>query len=152
MNEILTIIVSAAVGAVVSYLASYWERRARVDEGLRDKRIELYSLLWQATGKVPMWPKRDDLTYTELRELSSAFRGWYFDDKGGMFLSSAARKAYEGVQVAITAQLAARAQARLSDAEVISDPDYTAVQQAGSALRTQLTKDLLSRRAASRLM
>jgi hypothetical protein len=150
MNEVAVIVVSAMVGAIVSYLGSYWERRAKVDEGLRAARIPPYKTLWAATGRLPMWPRRDDVTYGELHDMSMDLRAWYFAQEGGMFLSSAAREAYEVVQVTIADLLASKTTDGADDAVRITPDEYSTLQKACSALRSQLTRDLLSRRAVSR--
>ena len=150
MNEVAVIVISALVGAIVSFLGSYWERRAKVDEGLREARIPPYKTLWAATGRLPLWPRRDDVTYGELHDMSMDLRAWYFAQQGGIFLSGDARRAYEGVQVAINDLLAAKATDGADDNRRITPEEYGTLQQACSALRTQLTRDLLSRRAVSR--
>jgi hypothetical protein len=69
------------------------------------------------------------------------FFDWYFE-RGGIFLSESARDAYFEVQKCINASLEKNQTGR------VSDHDYKAIRALCSALRTELTNDLLSRREA----
>lgn len=112
-----------------------------VDTDLRGRRITVYSELWKKTGALPQWPPNRDLTYRDLSDLTAELRKWYFES-GGMYLSTTAREAYGAVQESLTTVLG-----RNEDGKV-SDSDYDAIRGKCSALRTELTRDLLSRREA----
>ena len=139
----LDILLSASTSVIVSYLvagyASRIEFRSRVDRTLIRKRERVYKELWQLTSIVPTWPKAEACTYEDLRRFSELLRAWYFTT-GGMYLSEEARGAYGKLQEALAAM-----PARLS---VLTDADYEAARKAGSALRTELTRDLFSRKRA----
>ena len=112
-----------------------------VDTDLRTRRIPLYAELWEKTGLLPMWPWNTELEYEALHQLTRDFRGWYFM-QGGMYLSTSARDAYFEVQKCITAIL------DNNKVGPVSHEDYKVIRDKCSALRTELSEDLLSRRAA----
>lgn len=111
-----------------------------VDTDLRTRRIDVYAELWEKTGLLPMWPWNTELKYEELRRLTADLRDWYFK-RGGMYLSESACDNYFEVQ---------KCNAILDKVQAgpVSREDYTAVRDKCSALRTELAKDLLSRREA----
>src|ERR1700674_417918 len=147
MRHLGPLLTPAIVGAVVSFvvaiLSNALSYRAKVDEGLRDTRLALYRVLWKKTELLPKWPRRTDVTYENLRDLSEELRDWYFGD-GGIFLSRTARKSYGKLQDTIDGILTQPAKGE------ITDPDYDKVRFRLSKLRSQLTDDLLSRRGARR--
>jgi hypothetical protein len=112
-----------------------------VDTDLRGRRITAYTELWKKTGTLPQWPRNRELTYQDLRALTDELRKWYFET-GGMYLSTTAQKAYAETQESLTSVLA-----KDQDGKV-SDPDYDSIRGKCSALRAELTGDLLSRREA----
>ena len=144
MADVGSVITSAVVG-VVSYAGAIFNNalnyRTKVDEGLRDARIKLYKILWQKTDILPKWPRRTDVTYEMIETFSRDLRSWYFNE-GGLYLSARARRAYGDLQDAI-GEVFSR-----NSAGPIKDPDYDRLRDRCSALRTQLTGDLLSRRTA----
>src|SRR5829696_5491193 len=97
MAELRTIIVSALIGAVVSFVGTlltyFLGTRTRIDENLRQKRAEAYKDLWKLTDLLPMWPRSLDVTYKNLLDLSQDFKNWYFT-QGGLYLSEESRSAY----------------------------------------------------------
>jgi len=121
------------------------ERTDNVDQALRASREGVYKTLWKKTEKLPKWPRNDSLTYQELKALSSELQSWYFGE-GGIYLSESARGIYSGVQEAIERLLPGK------DLTLpVSDPDYEVIRAQCSRLRTELTKDLYSRREAPEL-
>ncbi len=147
MRDMGPLLTPAAVGGVVSLVVTAIGNalgyRAKVDEGLRATRLALYKVLWKKTELLPQWPRRTDVTYEKLHDLSEELRDWYFGD-GGIFLSRAARKSYGKLQDAIGKVLEPQPKGK------IEGPDYDKVRLRCSDLRTQLTEDLLSRRGARR--
>jgi hypothetical protein len=112
-----------------------------VDTDLRTKRIPVYAELWEKTGLLPMWPWNTELEYEALRQLTGDFRDWYFK-RGGIYLSASARDAYFELQQCINS---------LVDQDktgIVAIDDHKSVRDKCSALRTELTEDLLSRREA----
>jgi hypothetical protein len=101
MGDVLTVTVSAFVGAVVAAIGVLVQNaltmRSKVDEGLRASRLEVYKVLWKKTELLPMWPRATAVTYRDLADLSEAFRDWYFTE-GGLFLSSQSRTVYGELQ------------------------------------------------------
>jgi Sec-independent protein translocase protein TatA len=118
------------------------EVSSQIDIHLREQRIAVYKEIWLLTGRLPLWPRDLTLTYAGLLSMSEALRDWYFRT-GGMWLSRAARTAYGAVQERITAILTADP----SPTGRLDDEHYTEIQKLCSALRTELTNDLLSRSA-----
>src|SRR4051794_8281989 len=145
MDVLLQALVPALIGAVVAFIGALYsnalERRTKIDESLRDKRIDLYQKLWAKTKLLPKWPRSSDVTYEQLFGLSEELRDWYFDE-GGIYLSAKARAVYGDLQDAIGAVLQGH------KSGPVSDLDYASVRAKCSALRTELTTDLLSRRRA----
>ncbi|MEJ8849768.1 hypothetical protein [Variovorax rhizosphaerae] len=115
-----------------------------VDTELRTQRRAAYILLWSLTGKLPQWPRNDELQYSDLRKLSGDLRDWYFQT-GGIYLSESARKVYGTAQERIHAVLAEGRTGPVGKAH------YETLRKACSALRTELTEDLLSRRESPAL-
>lgn len=116
---------------------------ATIDTDLRAHRIEVYAELWKKTGLLPQWPRNPELTYEELQRFTNDLRIWYFE-RGGMYLSSGARHAYGEVQDALDSVLKNNQDGKAK----VKDPDYDVVRNRCSELRTELTRDLLSRREA----
>ena len=88
-------VISALIGAIVSYIGTVLQNalkvQSKIDENLRNTRIEVYRILWEHTKLLPKWPKSNQVTYEKLFQLSNSLQEWYFD-KGGMYLSTEARK------------------------------------------------------------
>ena len=140
MEEKLIVgLIGVVTGFLGALLKSWLDSRLKLDEETRKERWEVYKKLWTLTKCVPKWPRDESLTYGTLLEFSTKCRDWYFIE-GGFHLSTPARKAYGRMQDALGAALQGKAEAAKVDG-----PDYNSVQQAGSALRTQLTLDLHSR-------
>ena len=118
---------------------------AAVDTDLRNRRITCYSELWGTTGALPQWPRNKKLEYNDLSDLIDKFRKWYFEI-GGMYLSTSARKAYGEVQEYLTSSLKNK-----QHDQKVNDSDYDIIRGKCSTLRTELTRDLLSRREAPEL-
>nr|WP_315245428.1 hypothetical protein [uncultured Albidiferax sp.] len=116
-----------------------------VDSELRSMRITSYSDLWKQTRVLPKWPRDPTVDCQSLTDLSTGLRGWYFGGKdavpGGMLLTVDAMNAYKALQ----SQIAEVVSAHASD-PMLAPGDYEAVRACASTLRTELTKDLLSRR------
>jgi hypothetical protein len=71
---------------------------------------------------------------------------WYFEKGGGgIYLSRRSRKRYGAVQDALAAALTGDPKGN------VPDPVYETIRVKCSALRTEMTEDLLSRREGSRI-
>jgi len=117
-----------------------------VDTDLRQRRINVYVELWKKTGVLPRWPRNSELRYQDLHDLTAGLRSWFFDD-GGIYLSASAREAYGQIQESLTSVLKGNRDGWVK----VADPDYDTVLEKCSALRAELTHDLLSRREAPTL-
>ncbi len=146
MPDITTVVISALVGAVVSYVLAViqhiLEVQTKVDERLRQNRFTVYKVLWEKTGLLPQWPRSTIVTYEKLTGLSEDMRDWYFT-QGGIYLSAQARKSYGDAQEAIQMVLQ-----KEQTSETIPELQYDDLRSTLHKLRTQLTQDLLSRRSA----
>jgi hypothetical protein len=111
------------------------------DTDLRARRITAYGPLWRTTGALPYWPRNSEITYHDLQILTADLCKWYYET-GGMYLSTPARKAYGEAQDSLRLVLEEHQEGR------VIDSDYDAIRNKCSALRTELTHDLLSRREA----
>jgi hypothetical protein len=65
--------------------------RAKVNEEMRQLRLNSYPLLWQLTSSFSRWPRVTN-TYADLEELHRWFRSWYYE-AGGLHLSENSRAA-----------------------------------------------------------
>ncbi len=148
MADMETAAISAIIGAIVSYVGAVLQNmlavRTKVDEALLKTREDLYKPVWDRMRLLPKWPRRNKVTYEQLTAFSESLRDWYFDG-GGMYLSGGAQKKYANLQDTIAAVL------RRQMSGDVSDKDYDDIRDRCSALRTEMTKDLLSRRHAPRV-
>ena len=149
-DTMFVIVVSALTGAVVTAVAAIIQNilslRAKFDESLRESRLAAYKPLWKKTKLLPMWPRADNVTYAAIQKLSEDFREWYFD-VGGIYLSAQSRKTFENVQKKLC-EVVESDQAREDENASITGTEYDIVQSKCSALRTELTRDLQSRKRA----
>lgn len=123
-----------------------------VDVDLRQTRTTAYKELWKLTSVLPRWPRNDKLTYADLKDFSIAMRTWYFDG-GGLFLSERSMKSYNELQEKLSDVLGDMDEGRLQQiVQGAGSRDlschYDIVRLKCSKLRTSLTNDVLSRRAA----
>jgi hypothetical protein len=116
-----------------------------VDTELRGLRIKSYSELWRTTRALPRWPIDESFTYAKLRTHSEELRNWYFgkdgEVPGGMLLTEDAAQAYRNLQIRIAEALGA-----WDPAKKLNPAEYEIIRELGSTMRTELTRDLLSRR------
>jgi hypothetical protein len=142
MELLRTTLISALVGAVVSFLGALFTSalgaRSRIDEQLRSIRVELYEPLWKATKLLPKWPRARGVTRGDLHRLATELRDLYFN-RAGMYLSKGSMRAYRALQDTIGPL------AKAEDTTSLQDPEYDKAREACSRLRSELTADLLSR-------
>lgn len=143
MDSLWSALIGGAVGAVVAAIGTFWQSwvstRVRVDEALRERREADYLTLWKLTGILPKWPKAR-VTYGEIDQQTQALRDWYFSG-GGLYLSTEARTTYGAAQKALCSAVETAQTPELE----LAPKDYDRLQESLSALRTELTRDLLSR-------
>ena len=117
-----------------------------VDTELRGLRMKSYSELWRRTRVLPRWPFDASTTYGDMARYSEKLRDWYFfypeEAPGGMLLTRDAAAAYRTLQIELANVLKAH-----DLAQTLSPEHYEAIRLLSSALRTELTKDLLTRKA-----
>jgi Zn-dependent oligopeptidase len=144
MESTITLIVGGLLGGLIKYI--FDELKSRSDfhhqayDTLFKERWNYYQKLWAVSGGLPEWPRNEDLTANDLRDISQRMKDWYFD-KGGMMLSQEARQQYGRVQQKLTEvwQKTEDKQAK------ITDDLYESVRVEFSHLRGQMTEDLFSR-------
>lgn len=145
MEGLTGFLITSGVGLIAGFAGAFLKHlldtRMKVDENLRTTREPRYRQLWKITKLLPEWP-RAEVTYEQLRDMSTKCRSWYFE-VGGMYLSARSRELYSGVQDRLAAFFSDELVARN---EVISDDTYDEIRSSCSALRTSMTDDLLSRR------
>lgn len=146
----------------------------KIDDSHFDLRKESYAVLWRITSLLPKWPVNSNFKYKELDEYSKSLCCWYYgnepewirsnhsdDDSkdrynsekrelnkrnvlpGGMLLTDDAKEAYFELQEKIS-EVKMKGQSKANDP--LAKNDYETVRNAASALRTELTKDLLTRK------
>jgi hypothetical protein len=151
-KDLSTIVISAMTGAITSgailILKNFLSLRTKIDESVRKDRIEVYKEIWRMMDLLPRWPRRDDVTYGKLKELSECFRRWYFE-RGGILLSVQSRKAYGDIQQSLCDIFQENAQ---KITEFILRPHYDVLRDLCHAFRDELTEDILSRKRAFQLM
>ena len=113
-----------------------------IDTDLREKRLAVYKELWRKMGILSRWPKNEGLTYGALQQLCNEFKDWYFNE-GGIFLSADARTAYGKLQDRLVQVFEKNAE------DKVESTDYEDIRQQCADLRSEITRDLLSRKRAS---
>jgi hypothetical protein len=148
MQGIGTVILSAFIGAlassVVSLVTYYLGTRTSIDESLRAKREVVYSELWNLTSVTPMWPRSLNVTYQNVFDLSRDLKDWYYT-QGGLYFSELSKDAYGDLQEEVNRVITSEGGIPPPSDNVISDENYDAIRDKASALRTELTEDLISR-------
>jgi hypothetical protein len=138
-DKLIAGLIGVVTGFLGALLKTWLDSRLLLDTETRKERWTVYKALWSSMQAVPKWPRNRELTNGKLLDFSGACRDWYFST-GGFYLSRSAQRAYGRMQQAITDVTQAK-----DNAAPVDDPEYDRVQEACSALRTQLTRDLLSR-------
>ncbi len=148
----VSVAVSAGIGAVVAFIGSaaksYVDARRAIDVSLRQQREPAYRELWTQTRLFQPWPPTP-ASYADVGTFRDELTAWYFRG-GGLYLSTASQSAYGHLQAAISDVIEAPGTDQQT-AEVL-DPQWASILGRCSALRTELTNDLLSRRSARRLL
>ena len=148
MDALVIAIITAVVTGFISYQLAHRQAAIdlakNIDESMARDRTEAYKVLWKLTGRIPLYPPAENLTYESLRTLSIEFQRWYFNI-GGIYLTEAAREAYFDAQELLL-RLSVRKTGELKPCKLDANCDYETVRKQLSTLRTQLTEDLRSRR------
>jgi len=147
--------IAVVLGGLAGWLGSVLQTRlnkatdtsAVVDVDLRNRRIAVYQDLWQMTGLLPKWPRKSEVQYADLEELSTRLRDWYFSGNG-MYLSRATHEhGYSPLQDTLMKVLANKPTGPIPN----KNPDlYELVRARCSKLRTELTLDIESRSSRRR--
>ena len=143
IDKLIVGLIGVVTGFIAGLFKSWLDSRLQLDAETRKERWEIYKKLWNMMAAVPKWPRDENLTYQKLIAFSGQCRDWYFT-LGGFHLSRASQKAYSAMQQTIADAAEANAAT-----DKVNAPEYDRVQQACSALRTQLTLDLHSRQRSA---
>lgn len=145
MGAAATALVAALLSAATTYVALVTKIRrdleAQYDKDLRERRLTAYAALWALTEPLALYSPVRELSGHGARALSERLRHWYFSD--GMVLSEAARDSYFALQKKLTESRVAAAATQTSP---LDPPLVKGLQQASSAMRTALSRDVASRR------
>ena len=110
-------------------------------------RSGLYVELIQLMDKFPLYPNRiGKATVMELKQTSLKLRSWYYKG-GGLFLTAKSRSAYLAVQRhinSVLSKLETNASEQTNNS-FLTEKQYLRARRLLSSLRTELTKDLVSR-------
>ena len=137
MEDLVKVIVILIIGGVLGgFIATYIDFRKQIFSEIWQKRFDHDKKLWAISGHLPKWPKDTSVTYKKLYNISVGLKNWYFNDGGGILLSTKSRELYGELQKILTLKL------NKESNDVISVEDYNVVMHAFSTLRTQMIKDL----------
>ncbi|HVG16013.1 MAG TPA: hypothetical protein VM935_13670 [Chitinophagaceae bacterium] len=137
-QSLITLVIGGFFGGVIKSLLDY---RSQVFSHLWEKRMTAYSGIWKLMKEFPLWPRVNNVTYSTLYGMSHAMKEWYFDS-GGILMSEKTRNAYGNLQEEINANILAG-----KKPEDFVDPlEYNRIQKLCSGVRTEMTRDLLSRK------
>ena len=143
---VITGVFGIITGGLLTYVSAILKFRkdleADYDKDLRSQRIRVYRDLWKRLELVARYDRPKPLNTETLRELTESMRVWYFE-KGGLYLSEAARAAYFNLKDSIQKALQLPAGAR-----EFEESDIPKVLKDASLLRAQLTKDVGTRKSS----
>lgn len=137
-EKVILALIAAAAGFLGALLERWLERRGKLDEGLLEKRTELYKELWLMTGRLPLYPWNTKFSGNDAGKLMQDLRNWYFDQAGGLYMSTKTQRLYLDFQDSLNA-VADKA------SDPIGEGAYANVRKSGSSLRSGMTRDLSSR-------
>ena len=154
MAETFQSILIGGVAGIVSALVTYFSTRAKIrldlaaeyDKQLREQRLSAYKELWLILEPMARFGREKEITYDDIRDVSSRTRKWYFQT-GGIYLTQNSRGPYFAWKKAMQALLDDQTLAQDSARKI--DDDLTAgVIAAGSQLRTSLSDDIGTKRSS----
>ena len=148
MNELIAGLVSAAITAVITYLATVAKVRldlsAEYDRELRSKRLDAYKELWKRMEPLARF-SQTPLSYRKVRDTSEDMRDWYFGG-GGLFLSQASRKPYFDLKETLQ-QIIDDAELQKEEDRPLEDERTRRLLRQGKLLRRRLADDIGTRKA-----
>jgi hypothetical protein len=146
VEQLLTIVIGSISGFIAALSQGWFDRLNQLDQSLTEHRSTVYSKLWTMTGEISKYPRNLEFSPSDAANLMNKLRKWYFEEHGGLYMSAATQKRY----IAFQAALDSFSKSDENDAKVCAK-HYDTAQSRGSALRTGMTRDLRSRRAAIRV-
>jgi hypothetical protein len=140
-GTLLTVVVTATATA----LKVRQDLQREYDLALRRERMDAYRALWKELEPLAKYFRNTRATYGTMKSVGKALRRWYFET-GGIFLTVPARDAY----FALLDEL------RLVEGVAPGDPEdelelavFERLRELGSALRTVMVEDVLTRRGSA---
>jgi len=147
-------VVTGLVSGVISSALTYFSTRSQIrldltveyDKNLHEKRLELYQKLWPATKGLARFARPSPLTYKDVKETAVRMLDWYFDDRGGIYLSKRSRTPYFDLKEKMQSVIDKPALAARPD-DKIPDKLRDQIFKAGNRLRSSLADDIGTRKA-----
>ncbi len=142
LSGICTGIIGTYVATILKYRK---ELESELDRNVRAERIRTYPGLWKLLEVLARYDRPRRVTAAGLEALSVSMRVWFFYE-GGIFLSEPTRDTYFSLKRELH-RVGQASRARESQEPVT--PELDRLVSLASQLRTQLTRDLGTRRASS---
>jgi hypothetical protein len=143
-KTILIPAITLGAGFVSGWFATYYrltkEFRLKIDEKLRDQRINVYKSLWARLEELKGFNRPPRYTYEQLKELSIGLTRWYFDSGNGLLLSRSSMDAYIELQEEIKKAFSGKNDSEDMDQD--GNEQFKKILQQASKLRTRLTADI----------
>ncbi len=137
-QSLITLVIGGVFGGIIKSVLDY---RSQVFSHLWEKRFSAYGGIWKMMKLFPLWPRVEGVTYADLLAMSVEMRDWYFDS-GGILMSESTRTAYGNLQEEINSGILAGKSLH----EQLTREEYDSLQSLSSKTRSEMTKDLLSRK------
>jgi hypothetical protein len=145
---IVTGLIGITSGALLTYISAILKFRkdleAEYDKELRKARIDVYTVLWCDLQALARYDRPEPLNLQTLQKLTISMRKWYFE-KGGLYLSEDSRKFYFDLKEIIKKILE---KPEYQAGESLNTEDSEHILKQASLLRSQLTKDIGTRKSS----
>jgi hypothetical protein len=140
----LTLVGGAVVSGVLTYVGTRRKLVLDYDADLRQRRISVYTDLWSRLEPLAKYAADASFSEAEAKKLAESLRAWYFD-KGGLFLSTAARGDCFALQDVLRHLTTGGWGWEAPDRQNLTPAAREHLRTYGSRLRTSLTRDVGTR-------
>jgi hypothetical protein len=149
MDEKTVGLITFVLTGIGTYFTTRWKVRKDIDveygRMVREARLRTYPTVWATLQPLALYARHWAVTNRMAWTLAGSLRRWYFE-QGGMFLTDGSRDAYFALQRSLGDYLS-QVPWQMGAAERELDEDaFEPIRNAGSELRTQLVRDLGTRR------